>query len=470
MYNENENPIIPNEEIIPKPENTEIVTSNDCESEAVDSERNEIIYNADKDSDGYNVDYVTVKKKSSRPSGFGLKLAAIIIAALFVLSLCAFTGTYIYKSMTEIFSVASHDSVSEKIEIPVNIDKGVFQMEIPSVSNGKMPVEEVASKKENAPLTINQIAEKCLKSSVGIKVEKIQYYFGSAYSASGVGSGFILSEDGYIATNHHVVNGASKITVVLHDGTEYEAKVIGSDSLTDVGVIKIDANDLPVMERGNSDEVLVGDLAVAIGTPASIELTGTVTDGIISAVNRKIDMTDSYGRVVKTMTFIQTNATINPGNSGGPLINQYGQVIGINTLKLTDKYEGIGFAIPINGAVSIMNQIIANGSVSDRTNSDVTGRASIGIQCSDVTDEEAEYYGIPKGVLVMQINKSSSAAKAGLRRGDIIVAFNGETVETTEQINEIKENFNAGDRVTLSVFRDGEGNVDISFNLDLQAN
>ena len=252
-------------------------------------------------------------------------------------------------------------------------------MDVPDSS--KSSVENVlsvsdpdASASSSEELTVKQIADKCLKSSVGILVEKQQYYFGASYTSAGVGSGFILSEDGYIATNNHVVSGATKITVVLNDGTEYEAELVGADSITDVAVVKIDAEGLPVMERGNSDDAEIGDLVVAIGTPASIELAGTVTDGIISAVDRKIDITDDYGRVVKTMTLIQTNAVINPGNSGGPLINSRGQVIGINTLKLTDEYEGIGFAIPINGAISIMNQLIADGTVTDRSESLVVGK------------------------------------------------------------------------------------------------
>ncbi|MBE6571183.1 MAG: PDZ domain-containing protein [Ruminococcaceae bacterium] len=472
MYNENNDPILDNTPSPELPTNEAV----QAENAPVASERNEIIYNADKKSDEYNVNYVTTtekvkKQKTPRPKGYGIKVAAVIIAAIFTLTLCAFMGTYIYKNLTAILSSDVIANLSEKLDIPLGVDKDVFQMEIPK-SDSKVQMDQMASVRNDGTgaLSVNEIAQKCTKSSVGIMVETTQYYFGRAYAASGVGSGFILSDDGYIATNHHVVENASKITVVLHDGTEYEATLVGSDSITDIAVIKIDAKDLPVMERGNSDEVLVGDLAVAIGTPASIELAGTVTDGIISAVNRKIDITDNYGRVIKTMTLIQTNATINPGNSGGPLINRYGQVIGINTLKLTDQYEGIGFAIPINGAVSIMNQLIADGAVSDRSDSLVTGKASIGIQCVDVTEEEADYYGIPKGVLVMQINKDGSAAKAGLRRGDIIIAFNGKTVESTDEINTIKEDFNAGDKVTLTVFRDGEGNIDITFALDMQTN
>ena len=432
------------------------------------SEHSEIVYNSDSKNSGYSCNYIhadQVKKKRSRDKsrGRGMKVCALVIAAVFTLTFVAFSAFTICDKMGYIDEYRQMQEDNEP----------VFQMDVPDSS--KSSVENVlsvsdpdASASSSEELTVKQIADKCLKSSVGILVEKQQYYFGASYTSAGVGSGFILSEDGYIATNNHVVSGATKITVVLNDGTEYEAELVGADSITDVAVVKIDAEGLPVMERGNSDDAEIGDLVVAIGTPASIELAGTVTDGIISAVDRKIDITDDYGRVVKTMTLIQTNAVINPGNSGGPLINSRGQVIGINTLKLTDEYEGIGFAIPINGAISIMNQLIADGTVTDRSESLVVGKASIGIQCVDITDQEAEYYGIPKGVLVMQINKTGSAAQAGLRRGDIIIEFNGERVESIDEVNAEKDKFNAGDEVTIRVFRDGEGELDITFNLDMQ--
>lgn len=400
--------------------------------------------------------YVQPKKKKGR----GLKIAAIAVACVLVFATVT-AGAFVAGNF--VGRMASSDTDS---------GNAAFQMQVPP-STSKGTVEEVAltggSTSSGKELTVNQIAEKCRKSAVGIMVESEQNYFGRVYKSTGVGSGFILSEDGYIATNNHVVANATKITVVLDDGTEYDATLVGADSVTDLAVVKIEASGLPVMERGNSDDVLVGDLAVAIGTPASIELRGTVTDGIISAVNRQIDITDNSGRVVKTMTLIQTNATINPGNSGGPLINRYGQVIGINTLKLTDQYEGIGFAIPINGAISIMNQLISDGMVTDRSESQVIGSASIGIQCTDISDQEANYYGIPKGVLVIQINKNSAASRAGLRRGDIIVAFDGTAVEDTEALNALKSKHKAGDEVTLTIYRDsGSEEMNITFKLDIQ--
>lgn len=445
-------------------EKENVVISDD--SQKSEQEQTEIVYNNSGNCSGYTCDVHTTSSKASKKSS-GIKVAALIIAALFTLTFMTYVS----------FTIAERLGVFDKLT-----SSDIFQMELPKGANeNKNPssgekIDEILStpipgSSTSQPLSVNQIAEKCRPSSVGIMVETEQYYFGRVYTTSGVGSGFILSEDGYIATNNHVVSGATRITVVLDDGTEHMATLVGADSVTDIAVVKIEASGLPVMERGNSDEVAVGDLAVAIGTPASIELSGTVTDGIISAVGRKIDITDNYGRVVKTMNLIQTNATINPGNSGGPLINRYGQVIGINTLKLTDEFEGIGFAIPINGAISIMNQLIKDGKVTDRNDGLVSGKASIGIQCYDITAEEAEYYGIPQAVMVMQVNRSSSASKAGLLRGDIIVKFNGSEVKTTEDINRLKDRCSVGDEVTLTVFRDSENaQVDITFNLDMQTN
>lgn len=432
------------------------------------SETAEIVYDTDKKG-AYSCNFVenapreTENKKSKKgTSSNWMKVAALIIAALFTLTFMAYVGLSFAEEFFDDRDIIKFEDGK------ITGKNDIFQMESP---NRVEPAEKKPGSNgqpSSGQLTVGEIAEKCKKSSVGILIEKETYYFGMVYKSSGVGSGFILSEDGYIATNNHVVDGASKVTVMLDNGERYDAVVVGKDAITDIAVVKIDATGLPVMERGNSDDVMVGDVAVAIGTPASIELAGTVTDGIISAVDRKIDITDDYGNVIKTMTLIQTNATINPGNSGGPLINSRGQVIGINTLKLTAQYEGIGFAIPINGAIDIMNQLIADGKVSDRGTALVTGAPSIGISCADITDAEAEYYGIPKGVLVIQINKSSQASHAGLRRGDIILEFEGEKVETSDEINVIKDRYKPDDVVTMKVYRDGEGELEITFKLDIK--
>lgn len=338
-------------------------------------------------------------------------------------------------------------------------------------------------KDEDGAYTKTQVAAKCGPSAVGIVVEMESssggYYdfgfFGNYYSnpqvVQAAGSGFIYSDDGYIITNHHVIENAQKITVYLSDKTELNAELVGSDSLSDIAVIKVksDGINLVPMEIGDSSKLVVGDEVIAIGCPAGIEYMGTVTDGIISAINRDVSLKDSGS--TKTMTLLQTNATINKGNSGGPLINSKGEVIGINTLKLSSNYEGIGFSIPINGALPIISQLIEHGSVIERTENDfVYGEGVIGISASAITESEAEYYDIPVGVLVIQINKDSSAAKAGLRRGDIITAYNGKQVKTVEELNSYKAANRAGEEVTVSVYRDGaqEGNdtFDITFKLD----
>ncbi len=332
--------------------------------------------------------------------------------------------------------------------------------------------------------TKSQVAAKCAPSSVGIVVEKESsaggYYdfgfFGNYYSTpqivQGVGSGFIYDDEGYIITNHHVIEGADKITVYLNDKTELEAQLVGSDSFSDIAVIRVNPEgiNLVPMDIGDSAKLVVGDEVVAIGCPAGIEYMGTVTDGIISAINRDVSLSEAG--ITKTMTLLQTNATINKGNSGGPLINSKGEVIGINTLKLSSSYEGIGFSIPINGALPIITQLIEHGKVIERTENDfVSGEGVIGISVSAITESEAEYYDIPLGVLVIQIDKESSAAKAGLRRGDIITAYNGKSVKSANELNSYKSANKAGDEVTISVYRDatqeGEDETfDLTFRLD----
>ncbi len=339
-----------------------------------------------------------------------------------------------------------------------------------NANNSNEPQQTIGTVIDNGnALSKQAIAVKCKPSSVGIEVTSKSYsIYGYSYQTSGVGSGFILTEDGYIATNHHVIEDADKITVQLDDGTKHDAVLIGSDSITDLAVLKIEASGLIPMEIGDSDKMVVGDSVIAIGTPAGIEFAGTVTDGIISAINRNVEITNERGTIVKTMTLMQTNAAINPGNSGGPLINDMGQVIGINTLKLTSSYEGIGFSIPINSAVKIFNQLISDGKVSEYDNSFVSGNGAIGItQYAEVSKQEAEYYGIPEGIIVIQIKNTSSAVSAGLRRGDMIIGFCGTEVKTVDELNKLKSKYKAGDQVTLRIYRDGEGEKDITFNLDI---
>jgi len=263
----------------------------------------------------------------------------------------------------------------------------------------------------------------------------------------GTGSGFIVSPDGYILTNHHVVQGATTVTVRLLDRREFTARVVGSDENTDVAVIKIDAHNLPPLALGNSDNSRIGEWVLAIGNPLGNALAFTVTSGIISAKGRNLDLNrDARG----IQDFIQTDAAINPGNSGGPLINVRGEVIGINSAiaSETGYYSGYGFAIPINLAQTVMNQLIAEGHVH---------RAALGISVSTASKEDAEYVGLPeiRGVTIQSFQDNSPAEKAGLEVGDIILAIDGKQLEYTAQLQQAVGFRHAGETVQVEVARKG---------------
>ncbi|MGN0677721.1 MAG: S1C family serine protease, partial [Ruminococcus sp.] len=253
--------------------------------------------------------------------------------------------------------------------------------------------------------------------------------------------------------------GAAKsVSVVLSDETEYDAKVMGCDVETDIAVLKIDAKNLKAAEFGNSNDIKVGELVIAIGNPLGFELFGSVTSGIVSATNREITVNE------KQMKLIQTDAAINSGNSGGPLLNSCGQVIGINSSKISSSYgsasvEGLGFAIPISEAKTIIDDLINYGYV--------TGRPQIGIQTQNVSDTISRFYGIPVGVYVVSVSERSSAEFAGIKAGDVIIGIQGEPVENLNELNEIKKQYKAGDKITLTISRQGE-DEDIEITLVLQ--
>lgn len=293
------------------------------------------------------------------------------------------------------------------------------------------------SSSSSGKLTIAQVAAKVSPSVVGIETQVTDAFS----SGTATGSGIIMTSDGYIVTNCHVIEGASSISVVMSDGTRYDAKLVGSDSDSDLAVLKIKATGLVKAEFGDSDALAVGDTAVAIGNPYGLELQGTVTSGIISAVNREITVNDT-----QTMTLIQTDAAINYGNSGGPLVNIYGQVVGINSLKLSESSaEGLGFAIPINTAKPIVDELITYGFIS--------GKPAIGIQGSVITQDVAQYYNIPQGVYVSSFT-SAEPMNSGLKIGDIITSFNGVKITDMATLNTEKDKFTAGDKVKITVYRD----------------
>ena len=301
------------------------------------------------------------------------------------------------------------------------------------------------------------VAKKVQPSIVAISVEySVNSIFNrSSTTATAKGSGIIISEDGYILTNNHVVNStssssssfyeiekANKVTVKLYnDDKEYEGKIVGTDSQTDLAVIKIDKDGLTAAELGDSDSVQVGEFAMTVGSPLGLD--NSVTAGIISAVNR--DVTDSDGN---KYTAIQTDAAINSGNSGGALVNSKGQVIGVNTLKLSGTgVEGVGFAIPINSTKSIYEQLIQYSKVK---------RPYIGVGGIDLDEKTAKANNLVTGVYIKTVEDFSAGEKAGLKIGDVIIEADGTKVTTMDELNEIKNKKQIGDTIKLKVYRDGK--------------
>lgn len=299
------------------------------------------------------------------------------------------------------------------------------------------------------------VAKKVQPSIVGIKVEYTvnSIFMNQQGTATAEGSGIIISENGYILTNNHVINSSStssyyeigqanKVTVHLYnDTTEYTATVVGTDEETDLAVIKIDKEGLTAAEIGDSDSVQVGEFSMAIGNPLGMQ--SSVTSGIISALNR--DVTDSDG---KTFKLIQTDAAINSGNSGGALVNSQGQVIGVNTLKVSATgVEGMGFAIPINSAKPIYEQLIQYNKVK---------RPYIGIAGRDLDETTAKRNNLVVGIYVASVDEYSAAEKAGIKAGDVIIKANGQSIKTMTELNNIKNTHSIGDTMTVTVNRNGQ--------------
>ncbi|MBU3196183.1 S1C family serine protease [Clostridium algidicarnis] len=309
-------------------------------------------------------------------------------------------------------------------------------------------------REEKDALTVTEIIDKVGPAVVGVTTKSIKDYgiFGNQ-ATEGIGSGFIINEEGYLLTNYHVINGAQDVKVILNDGKEVGAKVINYDAENDIAVVKIkEEMKMPgVVELGDSDSVQAGESVVAIGNPLGKEFLGTVTSGIVSAINRSINIGG------KDLTLIQTDAAINPGNSGGPLLNSRGQVIGMNTAKINSQsaeggVEGIGFSIPINQAKTKL------GDLSKPI-------LEIGIRGRDISENVSKENKIPVGVYVMEVIEFSPAEKVGIRPSDVITSFDGNKVNTMAELNKLKSQKNNGDEVSIEVYREGKSKT---INLILQ--
>lgn len=391
------------------------------------------------DKSGKEFKAVQLKKEKTSKSGFGKTVAIPFLSGVLGAGIVLGTCFGVPGIRNALLKTESNDSVSTSTT---------------STSSGQINTTQISLEEYSA--TGIGVAQKILPSIVGIRVEfPVNSIFlnQSGSTATAEGSGIIISEDGYILTNNHVVSSSSsssyyslgeatKISVYLYnDTTAYEASIVGTDEETDLAVIKIDKTGLTAAELGDSDSVAVGEFAMAVGNPLGMQ--SSITAGVISGVNREV--TDSDG---KTFTVIQTDAAINSGNSGGALVNSQGQVIGINTLKVSATgVEGMGFAIPINSAKPIYEDLIQYNKVR---------RPYIGISGRDLDQATAQRNNLVEGVYVVSVEEFSAAEKAGIRAGDVIVKADGTDVKTMDELNAVKNTHNIGDQMTIVVNRNGE--------------
>jgi serine protease Do len=306
--------------------------------------------------------------------------------------------------------------------------------------------QEIVVNSTTADTAVEAIAKTVPPSVVGIETKGVAMTNFGPQEEDGVGSGFILTSDGYIATNQHVAaDGVSSMNVSLADGSTYDGKLIWSDATLDLAIIKIDAKNLPVLELGDSDKVAVGELAVAVGNPMGLNFERTVTAGIVSALNRSIPLDNGLAE-----DLIQTDASINSGNSGGPLVNKEGKVIGISSYKLSTG-EGMGFAIPINILKPILNEIVATG----KFNSTVMGITGYDRAIADyyLADKKTNF---SKGIYIASVQQGGGAANAGLTTGDIITKIDGVDINTMLKMKEVLYAKNPGDKVSVTFERNGQ--------------
>ena len=336
-------------------------------------------------------------------------------------------------------------------------------------SSGKTTIRQ--SNRTASEITVKQVSGQTLMSPAEVYASTVNSVvsincssvstniFGQSVQSASSGSGFIITQDGYIVTNHHVVSGASSVTVTLYDGTEYPATVVGSDSDYDVAVLKINATGLQPVTLGNSSSVNVGDSVLAIGNPLG-ELTFSMSQGIVSCCDRAINVDGT------PFNMIQVDASINPGNSGGPLMNLYGEVVGIVSAKYSSysdtTVEGLGFAIPIGDVQAIITDIMENGQVTDKP--------SFGITAGTMTEQMAAQYQIEQksGAFVYSVNKGGAGEKAGLRMGDVITKVDSTDIASMEDLTAAKKGHKAGDTVTVTYFRDGSSHT-TSLTFDVKA-
>ena len=439
----------------------------DYDRNIIDDTKNTDNYDTNNTSGSYVFTSENSVKAKNKRHFFALKTVAAVLALIVVSAATVQVYKFLKETKNELaeFSGDAPKEVSKKMEAPPDNDPKAKPL--PSLI-------DLASREDAKPLP--DIVDSIMPSVVGVaatfEIEQPQSFSMWGWStepeirqARATGTGFIITEDGYIVTNAHVVydeeydaGEAIEVSVLFSDESEHEASIIAYDEETDIAVLKVDEKDLKPAVLGDSDELRVGELVIAVGNPLGFDLFGTVTSGIVSALNRKIDINE------KKMNLIQTDAAINSGNSGGPLLNSCGQVIGINSAKMSASYssnmasvEGLCFAIPMKEAKVIIDDLINYRYV--------TGRPQIGINTNDISEAQARYWDLPVGVYVRTVQEGSAAEQAGIEVGDVIIDIEGTAVSNAQELNDVKNKFKAGDIITLTVYRNGK---DIKIRLKLQ--
>lgn len=374
------------------------------------------------------------KKRSGVKNFFKGLLCTILICAL-VVACCGATAIYmnrLWEQKTEKYYLSANNSIASLRE------------ELENGSAGRPGVTDTPD--ENGIFTPAQVYDQNVNAVVAIANQGISTnIFGQATETASSGTGFIISNDGYIVSNYHVISGATKLTVMLPDGQEYEATVVGYDESNDISVLKVEAEELPYVKFGSSDALVVGDRVAAIGNPLG-ELTSTLTVGYISAIDRRVN-TDGT-----SMSMLQTDAAINSGNSGGPLFNMKGEVIGITTAKYSGTsnsgatIEGIGFAIPVDDVLDLIEDLQTFGYVKS---------GYLGVMVQDVAQADADAYGIPLGALVVEVTEGSCAQIAGIMQKDIITDVGGHKIASIADLTRVLREFEGGEETVVTVYRSG---------------
>ena len=385
-------------------------------------------------------EYTVPKRREKKTGGSGKKLLAGILAAAVMVGSCAVTAGIVNHRWEERMEAhqtqvsAQFEALQDQLQKLEEAQTGISVSGSPLASQGGLSPSQVYAMNVNSVVAISNQA-----NTTNI--------FGQTSETASSGTGFIISADGYILSNYHVVEGASRLTVITFMGDEYEARLVGFDQMNDVAILKVEAVNLPTVTIGSSDELIVGDQVVAIGNPLG-ELTTSLTVGYISAKDRTIHTDGNH------INMLQTDAAINPGNSGGPLFNMKGEVIGITTAKYSGStgsgasIEGIGFAIPIADVMSMTEDLIANGY---RTN-----QAYLGVSVRDLPADTAEMYSLPTGSYILEVTEGSCAQAAGIQPKDIIIAVGEYPVEGNSTLQAALRKFKAGDTTTVTVFRGGQ--------------